>query len=433
MYSIYTILHASLSSILDRFRQLLPPSLLEEIARQSGFVRRKPRKITPGGFLHSCLLAVSSGAVSLRRQAIFLGFMEGATLSKQGLHHRMGQAALPFLTGILSHLLSLQLGARSLTSSSFSRILIQDSTCLALPAAHFPRFPGSANAFGHSACARIQCVFDLLAERFVSFSLSPFTRNDQAAACDLLPLLRPGDLLLRDLGYFTTHSLQLIARAGAFFLTRRHAGTALFHPKTGLALDLLPLLSATRTTDLPVLLGSSQRLPLRLLAFPLPQQIADARRRKARSNRDRRINHSKEYYALLSWAIFLTNADSSLLPSSRAADLYRLRWRIEILFKSWKSHLGLLPLSLVAPRQFECLLCSLLILSLLFHHSLPCNLRSLSLLKLSSLFSDLFLPLFFYSLPPPSLHSLFLPQILAHCSYEKRRRNHFLHLLSRLC
>lgn len=427
MYSIYTIIHASFSFL--NWPKSWTAEIIEQQARQSGFQRRRPRKITPQGFVHSCLVAVASGSASLRRQAILLGLREGTVLSKQALHQRMTESSRDFLQGLLAHLLRQRLDVPASRPGGFARILVQDSTCLTLPARHLPRFPGSANALQRGACARIQCLFDLLSERFLHFSLSPFTRNDQAASQDPLPWLRPGDLLLRDLGYFTLRSLQAVAQVGAFFLTRRRSDVALFDPLTGRPIDLLRLLSSTHPTDCPVLLGASQRLPVRLLAFPLPQALADARRRRARADRDRRLNHPQHYLALLSWAIFLTNADSRRLPARQAAELYRLRWRVEILFKGWKSHLGLADLTSCAPRQIEARLFALLLLAVLFHSSLPLAEPSLSSLKLAPFFADFLLVASFLALPPPSPASSFLAQILAHCSYEKRRRFSFPALL----
>lgn len=421
MYSIYTIIHAS--SLLKKFQRLLPLDSLGRIARDCGFVRRTSPKITPWSFLLSCLLAVSSGSPNLRCQALFLGLFSACTLSKQALHERMGgQRALSFLNSVLARLLASKIDAPSSRDLSFPRILIQDSTCLSLLDRHKESFPGASNGLGRSAGLRIQCLFDLLTERFVHFSISPYTRNDQAAASDPLPFLRSGDLLLRDLGYFAFASLQAIARLGAFFLTRSPANALFFDPLTGQPLDLLRLLDPCRPTDISVLLGTQHRLPVRLLAVPLPQDLANSRRRKARHHRDRRTNHSQSYYALLSWAIFLTNADSSRLPISRVCDLYRLRWRIETLFKAWKSHLRLDALSGVGTRQIHCLLCAQLILALLFHCSLPLTNPSRSVLKLASLFRNLFLPIALVSLGPPHLLSLLSPQISTHCSYEKRRR-----------
>jgi hypothetical protein len=46
-----------------------------------------------------------------------------------------------------------------------------------------------------------------------------------------------------------------------------------------------------------------QRLP----ALRLPDSVANARRHKARRNRDRRLNNNEECFQLLGWNIFITN------------------------------------------------------------------------------------------------------------------------------
>jgi hypothetical protein len=387
---------------------------------------RRPRKLEPLNFLYSCLLAVSCGSCSLRCQAILAGlFGPGTTLSKQALHKRLGDASALFMANVLARLLSAHVSANQDHHGPFRRILVQDSTCLSLPQSLLSLFPGASNALGRSACARIQCVVELLSESFLHFSIDAFTRNDQAASSDLLDLLRPGDLILRDLGYFCISVLERIARAGAFFITRWQYGTSLLDPQSGKPIDLLHLLDRHRPLDMPVLMGKKHKMPVRLLAFPLPQSVADSRRRKARSDRDRRTNHSKEFLALLSWNFFLTNADQSILPPKQAARLYRLRWRIEILFKSWKSHLGLSSLAKVGTHQIKTLLCAQLVLALLLHHSLPVGTDNFSILKLSQLFSLFLLPIALASLAPPDFLSALAKQIPRHCRYESRIRPNY--------
>ncbi len=84
---------------------------------------------------------------------------------------------------------------------SFRRVLIQDSTTLALAPKLAARFPGSRNQWQTGmASLKIQTVYDLLAETFVHFALTPFTTNDQKASPMILELARPGDLVIRDLG-----------------------------------------------------------------------------------------------------------------------------------------------------------------------------------------------------------------------------------------
>ena len=386
---------------------------------------------------HSC---------SLRTQAILAGISAAKTISKQGLHKRLGGNAAAFLQRCLSAAIAsrVSLGAAMLPAC-FGRILVQDSTCLSLPPLLAGIFPGPANQSGKKqACLRIQCIYDLLSEGFLAFSLSPFTRNDQAAACDLLPLLKPSDMVLRDLGYFTIDSLKAIAATGAFFLTRLRYAVTLFSPASAEVINLAKMLQAHTKLDTVVLLGLREKFPVRLLAFPLPEPIANDRRRKARAmaKRDKRLNPSKDYLFLLGWKIFLTNAPEDMLLFDVAAKLYRLRWRIEILFKAWKSHLGLRNACKLGSRQVEVLVYGLLLFAVLMHNNIPLAFITnkardpatehppLSLLRVSQFFGNWLLPFWLATSPPKDLLQQILAQLNTPCRYDRRHRKNYTNLRS---
>jgi hypothetical protein len=312
----------------------------------------------------------------------------------------------------------------ALRGAPFARVLVHDSSCVALTAAHADAFPGPANQSGRAqASLRVQVLYDLLAERFVQFLLTPFTRNDQAAAGDVLPLLRRDDLLVRDLGYFSLPRFGHIAALGAFFLSRWRFGVCLHDPATGQPLGLRTLLRPGATLDRPVLLANG--CCVRLLALPLDERTAAARRRLARANRDRRLRHSDDYYYLLGWTLLITNAPATRLPLSLAACVYRLRWRIEIVFKSWKSHLGLLHASRCGRAQLLPLVLALLLFALLLHSLLPPAAHTsapFSVLKLAALFATFLLPLCLAHLTPADALRRFSSQLLRHGRYEVRSR-----------
>ena len=83
-----------------------------------------------------------------------------------------------------------------------------------------------------------RAFFDLLSERCLGFSIGPFTRNDQKASGDILRVARPGDLVLRDLGYSSLRIFAGMREAGIDFISRLKYGTHLFD-KTGAPFDLL--------------------------------------------------------------------------------------------------------------------------------------------------------------------------------------------------
>jgi hypothetical protein len=444
MYSIYTILHAAphLQPDLDQKLLILPQADLLGLARSCGFVRRVPRKLDLRGFVFSCMVLALQQTCSLRNQAILAGLFAAGTLSKQALHARLAtRAAILFLQGCLASAISSKLSAQpTCRPIGFGRILVQDSTCLALHSGLAALFPGPANHTGSKqASLRIQCIYDLLTERFLSFALSPFTRNDQASACDLLPLLQAGDLVLRDLGYFTFRSFKAIAAKGAFFLSRWRYGVTLLCPQSGQEIDLAKRLRPGRALDIEILLGQQEKIPVRLLAFPLSPSLATERRRKARTNRDRRLNHNKDYFQLLAWNIFLTNASKERLPWASAAKLYGLRWRVEILFKAWKSQLGLKQVSKLGRRQLEVLVYGLLLFVVLMHNNTPLACAefgegltaspqpsSLSLLRLAEFFGSWLLPLLLANIEPRDLLTRMRQQIQAHCRYDSRQRKNYM-------
>ena len=105
-----------------------------------------------------------------------------------------------------------------------------------------------------------------------------------------------------------------------------------------------------RRIELQVLVGKEKKLPLRLVAVEVPHQVAQKRRRKAAKSRNKRVSYSKKYMALLGWSIFVTNVEQEVLDAEQIMEVYGMRWRIENLFKCWKSS-GLKIAQLFAEKQ----------------------------------------------------------------------------------
>jgi hypothetical protein len=157
-----------------------------------------------------------------------------------------------------------------------------------------------------------------------------------------LSLLRPGDLVLRDLGYFTFESLRGIGQAGAYFVSRLSSIDGLLTADgtdctLGAILSAQPHAAPGTCIDKPILLGKEARLPVRLVAIKLNAATAAERRRKALANRDKRCKPTAESLSLLDWAVYVTNLPQESFSAHKVASHYRLRWRVEIVFKSFKS------------------------------------------------------------------------------------------------
>ena len=413
---------------------------LLQLARQSGFSQRTAQKLTPLLLVQTTVLLVSPSAVSLRRWAILAGVLASLTLSKQALWERVGPSAVAFLQQVLAAALrwrAVVTGAKIPPAlGSFKRVLVQDSTTVGLSAALAQAFPGGRNQHGEQGGQlRIQAIVDLLSQRFVHFGLSHFRRNDQAAALDVMEVVATGDLVIRDLGCFVLGSLEKIARIGAFFLSRLRVSTGIGDADAKKPLDLLKRLRGSGRLDRNVCLGA-QQVPGRLVAVQLPPAVAAERRRRARAGQkhDGRYQVQPRTLALLDWAIFVTNVPRKVWSAKTVVAVYGLRWRIETIFKAWKSHFKLTEVPAGSPAQLQAMIYGRLIFLTLWAQVcgqswLPLESQSQaspprSLLKIAALLGDYFLVLCLEAWGL-TITSAWLRQLLYHTRYEPRRRRSF--------
>jgi hypothetical protein len=319
----------------------------EALARAAGFLQRTPRKIPIPALLAALVALGAETVLSLERLAAVIGLAAHVSYSKQAFHERLSPQIEGFLTSVATALFQHTVvpGDPQGWLRSFRRVLLQDSTCQPVPAPLAKAFPGSRNQRRlKRGLLKLQFITDLVGGAVLHWSLSGFTRNDQAAAGDILKFVRRGDLLLRDLGYFSLKVFAQLSEVGAFFLSRYKHGVHLYDPKTGRPLDLARLLKDCPRWDGWVLAGEDQ-VPLRLVAEPVSAEVANVRRHQARQNRDQRLHPSAERLFLLGWNLFLTNVPADVWPPKALFWVYRLRWRIEIVFKAWKSHLRFVELN----------------------------------------------------------------------------------------
>jgi len=68
----------------------------------------------------------------------------------------------------------------------------------------------------------------------------------------------------------------------------------------------------------------------------------------------RAVNLSEEYKARCRFNIFITNTSAEIFNAEAIIQLYRLRWQIELIFKSWKSLLNIHQVKAVKKDRFEC-------------------------------------------------------------------------------
>ena len=249
--------------------------------------RAQWRKIGPTEIVLAYLSVMLASSASFSRLARHVGCEVLDTVSRQAVHKRTNKDLVAYFNRLVNK--ALLEGMEEVASgrgidtrlfSAFTQVLIEDSSCVPLPEALAGHFPGAANGRGErKAMLKVDAMLDVKHWVLRRLAVNPYSKNDQSQAGVAVESVDPGTLLIRDLGYFTCASLLDVDAKGAFFLTRLKYGVGLCDTD-GRAVRLEELLKEGHVLDRRFLMGK-MRLPVRLVAIPLPREAADERRRKA--------------------------------------------------------------------------------------------------------------------------------------------------------
>lgn len=353
----------------EQLTVLFAPEHLETLAWQSQFIQRASSKLTGTDFF--ALMTTDM----LDNPAISLGGLcdllqrrhPQAAMTPQALQQRMDTPqAVAYLRDVFQLALRdqltplyAQLPAATLTS--FGRVFLEDSTQCRLHEQLAEAFKGSGGSASR-ATVKIDVIYELLHHQLHACTVTDGRAADQGLAMTILASLRVGDLVIRDLGYFSVEALHQIASKNAWFLSRLSSKVAVYATAeaTAEAVALVdhvqPTVAQHGVGDFAVYLGAA-RLPCRLLAYRLPDTVVDQRRRQAyETARKKGRTPTQAYLHWLQYAWYITNVGRTVWAAEVVATVYRIRWQIELLFKQWKSLLHLHVLKGTRPERIRCLL-----------------------------------------------------------------------------
>lgn len=334
-------------------------SLINSIAIATGFIKRF-KKLNGLDYLTMLLGNVAKEVVSYNTMAGTFSDNLDKCVVKQALHKAMSKPAfLVFIDRIFNELLQSKLGIASpKLKSKFKRILIEDSTIIKLPQRLFEHFSGVRNQITQVANARVQLAIDLRSNIFSLFSIDSYSVNDHAAA-HCLPVNK-GDLIIRDRGYCSLSEIKRMLECGADFIYRYYHSFKYYDIITAKVMDVYELVKGKNKVKVKVRIGGADGPIVTLLAQRVNEELANKRRCQLKKSAS---NHpSKEVLQLLSWSIFFTSIELEETTFEEIFALYRLRWRIEIIFKAMKSHLYLDKIHNVPKHQFKFILLGKMIL-----------------------------------------------------------------------
>jgi putative transposase len=245
-------------------------------------------------------------------------------LSRGAFWERMASRRLTkHLLTLLSNLISevrvgLDIGTEVLQFVGVTKILIHDSSSFTLPDAASAEFPAPRNNV-LPAAMKVHLLFDLFRGTSQWFDITPATTHDRKGFPPL-ELLK-GALIIFDLGYWDFQLLKDMISMGIIFLSR---------VKSNSRVKITDVVSGASSSCIGFDLHSG-----RLDAFrgEIVELIGEFIVPKSREIFQTRIlgfwctdDHSYHWYA--------TNLK---VASILIYPLYRLRWQLELLWKSWKS------------------------------------------------------------------------------------------------
>lgn len=336
--------HQKTKGIIERQLKRIP---INKLSKQSGFCKRKPRKIFAKKLVIAFLLTIwNCKTNTYSNWASKLGLLINDTVSRQAIAKRVSKELVIFLKKVLEALMCKSLEKPSEYNrpeklKEFKRILVEDSTNIHLSEKFNKDYPGSRNQSKKEyATLKIQAVYELLKKRFIRFEITSFRKNDQGYAPKILSIVKPGDMVIRDLGYFVLDVFKKFIAKKVNFVSLLRKGIRIYKDEEE-PIDLAEMLKKRGNLDIEVFLGEKDRVPVRLIAIPVEQEVAAARRRRAKVKRDRRYNLTQKHLFLLGWNLYITSLSGEKFSSTEIARLYAMRWRIETIFKCWKSTMGI--------------------------------------------------------------------------------------------
>jgi len=267
-------------------------------------------------------------------------------MSRSGLHQRFNEQAVEFfqscLQAILLKRVNKPLHIDPQFIAQFSEILIIDSTSWDIPEHLQWIFPGSGGHASKANC-KLQFCYDYKTAEFRMLEDTAGSVPDQKYSRNIAAVVKHMGLVIFDLGYWTFDTFASISENEGFFLSRLNLQVNLWTKTEDqfATLDLAALLAecSDRAIQTAVCLRKGKKaIDVRLVAWRVPEEVANVRRMKLRRNaRKKGRTVSARCLRLFDWSIFITSADEERLPATMIRTCYRIRWNVELIFKSWKS------------------------------------------------------------------------------------------------
>jgi hypothetical protein len=295
-------------------------------------------------------------------------------ISRQGIDQRFNEGAQKYIQGFIGEQLSSQVFQSIDTgwSKHFNRVIIKDSTKFDLPKTLWEKLPGFGGCASKAGVC-IQYEFNVKSGEVNDLSIHPAKRPDNKDAIQTIDLVRPGDLTIRDLGYFVVDYFRRIEKARAFFLSRLNTKILVYQKKEDKLqeIDFAKVYQTMKAQNIQrldhqVYIGEKEKFPVRLIIELVPEEVVATRMQRVdKYNKKKGRETGEEYKKRARFNLFITNITEEMLDVEVIVKIYRIRWQLELIFKTWKSVFGLDNIGQMKYERLMCILNTRLLLILI--------------------------------------------------------------------
>jgi len=361
---------------IDEIVNFYSAGVVEEIARDTGFIQRESKLggIEFLGIMAQGLYSRPDASLS-QLVAMLKDINPQLEISPEGLHQRISQAGVEFLKKMLSKAMELSV-SRLIDESvprileSFGKVHVLDSTQTSLPEELSEIWKGSGGS-ASEAGMKFHLMLDYKSGKYESIVITDGISPDQNYIDKAIERVNPGELLIDDLGYFKQEAVMDIDQRGAYFLCRFNHRNNLYKEEDGklVKFDLMSELMRVQKKggdlcEFDVWFQKrGRKVKMRLTCEIVPEEVAEDRRKNARKvARKKGRKPTGKHLFFLGWNLYITNIEKTILETESVGLVHKVRWYVELVFKSWKSYHGLTQVRGERKERIECFIYGRLIM-----------------------------------------------------------------------
>ena len=319
-------------------------------------------KLTPSLFLQLMFYGVDTELKSLRRISGRARTEHALIVSKQAIDDRFSEASVAFVKELISEAITSQVTTTLAPNELqlFRTVRIKDSTTFGIHDSLASVFEGYGKGGGKSSKAgiSIQYEFDIKSNKVFDIDLNSAVMNDSKDAILKKGNIQKGDLIIRDLGYYSDQVIDQVVTHKAFFLSRLYSNSTVWvDNQSKERVNFQAIYNQMIQTHCPqmemnVFIGAKRR-PVRLIIELMPDEIYQKRITKRKKQvKSSGATITEDFKIRARFNLFICNIPSNECPIETISKLYRIRWQIELVFKVWKSILQIDQIKKIKKDRF---------------------------------------------------------------------------------